>query len=84
MSELNKDQIFIQIKKTLIELFELKDEDIKLDSLLYEELDLDSIDAVDLIVSLQKMTDEKIDPKNFRAVRTVEDVVNAIDALIKK
>jgi len=84
MPEQDKDQIFIQIKKTLIELFELKDEDIKLNSLLYEDLDLDSIDAVDLIVSLQSMTSEKIDPENFRAVRTVEDVVNAIEVLIKK
>ncbi|MCK5818910.1 MAG: acyl carrier protein [Psychromonas sp.] len=84
MSEVNKDKIFIEIKKTLIELFELKDENIKLDSRLSEDLDLDSIDAVDMIVNLQKITGKKIDPENFRSVRTVEDVVNAVEALMKK
>lgn len=84
MSEVNKDKIFIEIKKTLIELFELKDENITLDSRLYEDLDLDSIDAVDMIVNLQKITGKKIDPENFRSVRTVEDVVNAVEALMNK
>jgi acyl carrier protein len=45
-------------------------------------LDLDSIDAVDLVVQLQNITGEKIRPEEFKQVRTVADVVQAVDALI--
>ena len=47
-------------------------------ALLYEDLDVDSIDAVDLIVELRNITGKQIDPEVFKSVRTVDDVVNAV------
>lgn len=67
----------------MVNLFELPAESITLESRLYEELELDSIDAVDLVVHLQKLMNKKINPESFKAVRTVEDVVNAIDQLMQ-
>ena len=49
---------------------------------LYEDLELDSIDAVDLIVKLKSMLPRNIDPEVFKAVRTLQDVVDAIYGLI--
>ncbi|WP_159566186.1 acyl carrier protein [Budvicia diplopodorum] len=80
---MDKQQIFQEISSIMVKLFELDAQDIKLDSKLYEDLELDSIDAVDLVVHLQKMTGKKINPEIFKTVRTVEDVVNAIDQLLK-
>ncbi|MGQ8772844.1 acyl carrier protein [Serratia sp. NA_112.1] len=80
---MDKQEIYLQIKALLVKLFELDADDIKPESRLYEELDLDSIDAVDLVVQLQKTTGKKIKPEMFKSVRTVQDVVDAIDELLK-
>jgi len=45
--------------------FELSAEDIHPSSNLYQDLDIDSIDAVDLVVELKKMTGKKINPEDF-------------------
>jgi len=80
---MDKQEIYLQIQALLVKLFELDVDDIKPESRLYEELELDSIDAVDLVVHLQKTTGKKIKPEMFKSVRTVQDVVDAIDALLK-
>ncbi|MBP1131733.1 acyl carrier protein [Serratia sp. PL17] len=80
---MDKQEIYLQIQALLVKLFELDADDIKPESRLYEELELDSIDAVDLVVHLQKTTGKKIKPEMFKSVRTVQDVVDAIDALLK-
>ncbi|CAI2480550.1 Acyl carrier protein [Serratia liquefaciens] len=80
---MDKQEIYLQIQELLVKLFELDADDIKPESRLYEELELDSIDAVDLVVHLQKTTGKKIKPEMFKSVRTVQDVVDAIDELLK-
>lgn len=77
----NKDEIFARIVTTLSELFEIDPAEITLESHLYTDLDIDSIDAVDLVVELKKITGAKIKPDDFKSVRTVADVVDAIDKL---
>ncbi len=78
----NKDDIFAMLQSVLVEDFEIDADDITLEANLYEELDLDSIDAVDLVVKLREQTGKKIDPESFKKVRTVEDVVLALEALL--
>ncbi|HAS8545390.1 TPA: acyl carrier protein [Vibrio vulnificus] len=84
MSEVNQQAVFEQVKAALIELFELEEDDVQPDAHLYQDLDLDSIDAVDLVVHLQKVTGKKIQPEEFKAVRTVQDVVDAVVELVKE
>lgn len=48
----------------------------------YQDLDLDSIDAVDLVVKLREITGKKIEPDAFKQVRTVQDVVNEVEKLV--
>ena len=55
-----------------------------MESHLYQDLELDSIDAVDLVVRLQKLTGKKIKPEEFKTVRTVADVVEAVAQLLAK
>lgn len=49
---------------------------------LFDDLDLDSIDAVDLAIKLQEMTGRRIKPEAFKSVRTVGDVIGAVEALL--
>ena len=51
---------------------------------LYEDLELDSIDAVDMVVHLQKKTGARIKPETFKSVRTVQDVVDAVEKLLRE
>lgn len=78
----SKADVFAHIQNTLAELFELDPSEITLESELYEGLDIDSIDAVDLIVELKKYTGKKIAPDEFKTVRTVDDLVTAVLNLI--
>ncbi|KAJ9433538.1 MULTISPECIES: acyl carrier protein [Pantoea] len=80
---MNKNEIYQEVASLLTSLFEIEPEDIRPDARLYEDLELDSIDAVDMVVHLQKRTGRKIKPETFRAVRTVQDVVDAVDQLMR-
>ncbi|ABV34937.1 phosphopantetheine-binding [Shewanella sediminis HAW-EB3] len=79
----SREQILEALTQILVDEFEIEAEDITLEASLYQELDLDSIDAVDLVIKLQQMTGKKIKPEEFKAVRTVDDVVTAIEGLTK-
>ncbi|HED18851.1 MAG TPA: acyl carrier protein [Gammaproteobacteria bacterium] len=78
----DKETVFTEVRNVMVELFELDPNNIRLDSMLYEDLDLDSIDAVDLIVKLQRYTGKKIPPDEFKMVKTVGDVVDAVANLL--
>ncbi|MEL0646142.1 acyl carrier protein [Pseudoalteromonas agarivorans] len=75
-------QIFAMLSDILQEYFEIEPEDITRTASLYEDLDLDSIDAVDLVVKLREQTGKKIEPDDFKQVRTIQDVIDAIEKLM--
>ncbi|MCJ8350395.1 acyl carrier protein [Moritella sp.] len=77
----SREQIYQTLADILIEEFEIEADDISLEANLYTDLDLDSIDAIDLVIKLRDITNEKIEPEVFKLVRTVEDVVNEIEKL---
>jgi acyl carrier protein len=78
----SRDEILAYLRDTLVELFELKPEQVVPEAKLYEDLDIDSIDAVDLILKLKDLTGRKIQPQAFKHVRTVGDVIDAIEAVM--
>ncbi|BDY04380.1 acyl carrier protein [Ferrimonas sp. YFM] len=77
-----REQLLAELSAILIEEFEIDADDIQPDANLYEDLDLDSIDAVDLVIKLQQSSGVKIQPEEFKAVRTVNDVLDALEKLI--
>lgn len=78
---MDKNELYGQLKNILIDQFELDEASISLDANLYDELELDSIDAVDLLVQLKNITGKKISPDDFKDVRTINDVINALTDL---
>lgn len=77
-----REDIFEDVSRELHALFDISEQDITLEARLYEDLDLDSIDAVDLVVRLQEITKKRILPDQFKSVRTVKDVVDAVEGLL--
>ncbi|BFM12709.1 acyl carrier protein [Simiduia litorea] len=77
-----KDEVFATIRTMMVDMFELEEAKITLDAHLYDDLDIDSIDAVDMVVELKKLTGKKIQPEDFKAVRTVSDVVDVVVELV--
>ncbi len=75
---MEKQAIHDLIVKTLHETFEIDQDKITPEARLYEDLDIDSIDAVDLIVTMQKQTGKRMQPEAFKSVRTIQDVVDAV------
>ncbi|CUJ22879.1 acyl carrier protein [Achromobacter xylosoxidans] len=73
-----RDEIFNTLRDTLSELFEIEPERITPEANLYTDLEIDSIDAIDLIDHVRRQTGRKLDANDFRSVRTVEDVVQAM------
>ena len=81
-SQLSKDEIYIFTIELLHEMFELDKSKITPSSNLYTDLDIDSIDAVDIVVKLNQLTGKRIQPEVFRTVRTIQDVVDVLADLL--
>lgn len=77
----DRNDIYKMISEILVTMFEIDEEDISMEANLYEDMDLDSIDAVDLVVKLREITGKKIEPDDFKQVRTVKDIIDAVEKL---
>lgn len=77
-------ELFARLRAVMAERFELDPALIRPEARLYEDLDLDSIDAVDLAISVQELTGRRIRPQEFREVRTVADVQREIERLLEE
>ena len=78
----SKDEIYRKVTTILVDLFEIDPNSISEDALLYDDLDIDSIDAIDLIIELKSYTGKKIPPEGFKSIKTVGDIVNKISELL--
>ncbi|CAA7627923.1 Acyl carrier protein 2 [Candidatus Terasakiella magnetica] len=81
---MTRDEILAALSSALQEMFEVPADKISLEAKLFEDLDLDSIDAVDLVVKLQNLTGKKFKPEQFKTVRTVGDVVDRVHDLVSQ
>ncbi len=79
---MSRNEIFLKLQSFLETVFEVPLDKINPDARLFEDLDLDSIDAVDLMVKLQDLTGRKLKPEEFKSVRTVGDVVDRVHSLL--
>lgn len=79
---MTKDDIFQRIVQILQDTFDIEASRITLTSRLADDLDIDSIDAVDLIVQLKPLMGKRLNAEAFKSVRTIQDVVDAIYALM--
>ena len=81
---MRKEDIYPVMVDILHEMFDLDKSKITLDADLYSDLEIDSIDAVDLAVKLKELTGKRLQPEVFKKMRTVQDVVDALAELLGK
>ena len=75
---LTQQQVLEKLREWMEDLFEIDPEDVQLDAHLATDLDVDSIDAIDLVVKIKELTGKQVNPEDFKNVRTVQDVVTVI------
>lgn len=75
---MSKDEIFGILKGALVELFEIDEGKIARDSKIYDDLDIDSIDAVDLMLHIKKKTGYQMEASDFKSVKTLWDIVEIV------
>lgn len=76
-------QVITRVNKILSEDFEIPLVDLKPETHLYDDLELDSLDAVDMIVCLEEEIGTKIEASTFMEVRTIGDIYNIVEKLTK-
>jgi len=77
-----REDVLQTIRKIMLEMFEIEEETVVPSARLNEDLDFDSIDAVDMIVKLKEITGKSVQAEDFKNARTIEDVVDAVVKLI--
>jgi acyl carrier protein len=80
---MSNDELYAKIKEILINDFEVDEELIKPEASIADDIDLDSIDAVEMIVKAKPLLKGSVDPAVFKSTKTVQDVVNVLLPLTK-
>ncbi len=75
---MDRDQAYDLVKNELTNRFEIEPEKIEFGSLLFDDLGLDSIDALDMLAVLDREWNVKVNEKDAKKIRTVENVVDYI------
>ena len=78
----SKEEIYNKICEILESEFEIDKSQLNEDANLFTDLDLDSVDAVDLAVRLQQYSEKRITPEEFKQIRTLNDIVEVIYKLL--
>ncbi len=80
---MTRDEALAEVTRALVKLFELDPADVRPDARLGADLELDSIDAVDLAAHLQTLTGRRVDDAELRKVRTVDDVATLLHQMLQ-
>jgi acyl carrier protein len=75
-------ELYAKMVEIMQATFDIDPARVRPEARLYDDLDIDSIDAVDLIVRLRPLIGSRLQPEAFKSVRTVQDVVDALQRLM--
>jgi len=84
LNAMSREQLQAWVVELLADMFELDAAGLTAESNLYADLDIDSIDAVDLAVKLKQMTGKRLQPEVFKTIRTIGDVVDALAGMAEQ
>ena len=81
---MTRAQIEAEVVAALVQMFELDPAAVTPAARLTEDLELDSLDAVDMAARMQEMTGERVPEQALRKIRTVADVVDQIESTLRR
>ncbi len=79
---MNKEEILYKVEDVIVDFLAIDRALIKPETKLFEDLDFDSIDAIELILQLEEKYDEKISADKLKSARTIQDVVDCLYELL--
>ena len=79
---LSKEEIYSRVRDTIADMFDLDPRRIERSPLLVDDLDFDSIDLLNMIIKLESILGKKVRPEQLEHVRTIADLVDALDLLL--
>lgn len=74
--------VFEKVQKILAEQLEIRKDSITLESRLNEDLGIDSLDAVDLVMSLEDEFELEVSDETIETFNTVSDIVEYIESVV--
>lgn len=78
---MTRQELLEQLTATLEELFDIEPEEVKEEARLYDDLDIDSIDTMDLVLRLRQQRNAEISQELFKETRTVGQVLDVLESL---
>ncbi len=81
---MKQEEVITRVNTILHQQFEIPTEKLKPEVTLFDDLALDSLDAVDMIVYLEENLKLNVDTEKFKDVRTLQDVYNLVSELLNK
>lgn len=81
---MEKQELITRVNEVMVEGFELDPQELKPEAKIVDDLELDSLDAIDMLVYLEEKINIKVDPERFRQVRTLNDVYDVVDEVLKE
>lgn len=79
---MSRAEVLQRIQAMMKELFELEPERVQPEARLIDDLELDSLDAIDLAVKVEETTGLAFDETRIRQMRTISDVIDAIESIL--
>lgn len=76
---MDREEIEKKVKEILIDKLDINAEDIKLNSLLADELGIDSFEAIELAYALEDEFEIRVSDDEMLKLETVEDIIKAIE-----
>ena len=77
------EEILVEVKKVLVEEFEVAEENVTTEASFYDDLGLDSLDAIDLIVTLNNLYDIEVAAEESEEIRTVQNLIDVVQKYVK-
>ncbi|MEM6710203.1 MAG: acyl carrier protein [Pseudomonadota bacterium] len=68
------------LRSVLAEEFEIEPDAVQLEADLFADLDIDSIDAIDMLARLRELTGSELSTDDLKSVRTVADILDIVSS----
>ena len=72
--------VFYKLKEIIMDQLDVEEDEVTMDANIQEDLDADSLDMVDLVMSVEEEFDLKIEDEDVEKIKTVGDIVSFIEA----